>query len=29
MPAQPSDFAFSAEAIERMKEWIRNGANKD
>lgn len=29
MPLEPSDFAFSAEAIERMKTWIRNGANKD
>jgi hypothetical protein len=29
MPLQPSDFAFSADAIERMKTWIRNGAVKD
>jgi hypothetical protein len=29
MPAQPPDFAFSAEAIERMKSWIRGGAKND
>lgn len=29
MPQQPSDFVFSAEAIGRMKQWIRNGATKD
>lgn len=29
MPEEPVDFAFTAEAIERMKTWIRNGAKKD
>lgn len=29
MPKEPGDFAFSAEAIARMKTWIANGALKD
>jgi hypothetical protein len=29
MPQQPSDFAYSAEEVDRMKAWIKAGAKND
>lgn len=29
MPQLPVDFAYSQEDVDRMKTWIKNGANKD
>lgn len=29
MPQLPADFAFTQEEVERMKTWIKNGANND
>lgn len=29
MPQTPADFAFTQEEVDRMKTWIKNGANKD